>query len=141
MTKETVFNREVADLIRRYPSWKASVVISEYMKQHSEKNCYEALQRLGAGIGIEHHVMEVISPRTGKVKGYWPSIKYSEGNPRNGRKHIMKFMHAPYQCPIKCHDYLARQYVYELNDTPNLAKHVFRENVGQATQVPVIQLD
>ncbi|MCX2741992.1 hypothetical protein [Pontibacter anaerobius] len=129
MTQEAVFNREVAGLIRTCPTFQACIVINEYMKRHGGKSYYYALQRLGVGIGIEYQVIEVENPRIGKVEGWWPAIKYSAGNPKTGKEEVMTFMSAPYDCPIKCYDYLARNYVYKLNDTPKLALHVLGEEM------------
>lgn len=128
ITLEAIFNREVAGLIRTCPTFQACIVIKEYMRQHGEQSHYEALQRLGASIGIEYQVIEIECPKTGQVKAWWPAIKYTGGNPKTGKEEVIKFMSAPYDCPIKCHDYLARNYVYKLNDTPNLATHVFRDS-------------
>ncbi|RIJ42668.1 hypothetical protein [Pontibacter oryzae] len=127
MTPEEVFNREVAGLIRDCPNFEACIVIKEHMRRHGEKSYYQALQRLGASIGIEYHVVEAKSPKTGKLEAWWPAIQYSRGKSKTGKKEVIKFISAPFDCPIKCYDYLARHYVYKLNDTPNLATHVFKQ--------------
>lgn len=133
MTREDIFNREVADIIRRLPSWQICTIVQKYMEEQSQESHYEALQQLGASIGIEFHVIEILSSKTGKVKAWWPAIKYNEGNILNGRSYTEKFMNAPFNKPLRCYGYLARQYIYKLNDATNFRKGAVINHVNNVT--------
>lgn len=110
----------------RFPEHPAIKAIEKYRAKCRTQSYYMVLDYLGLKLGMEYQVLHICDLDTDEV-GYIPAIKFSEGNPLievgEDDVKVKQLKHVPMPSYSKCHDFVAKEYVYTLMQVTNLEKY------------------
>ncbi|MFD3003500.1 hypothetical protein ACFS7Z_24290 [Pontibacter toksunensis] len=127
------FNREVADLVKRFPEHQAIKVIEKYIVKCKPSSYYMALDYLGFQLGMEYQAIPIHDNERDEVEGYILAIKFRKGNPLHEVGEdgvwVKPLRHDPMPSYSKCHTVLAKEYVYTLMQVTDLEKYVLDDDM------------